>query len=369
MDKNIYLELLDSQESLQFALQSGKMGTWEIDLKTDRVTCCKQMLALWNVDCSNFPMERRLLQEKVHTDDLHKMREAIKEAIKTDSIYELEYRIRPEPDVTRWVLSRGRCKYSEGTKIPERFSGIVYDITEQKVKEQKLAEVSRERELFFMIAGHELRTPLTLLHLQHEVLESELKDNFPDTFHSSKVKEILFKQQENLLRLSRIVENILDESQLSQGQLKYNFEQVDISSTLSNVIDRFQVSSKASGIDMVARIENNITGNCDRFRIEQVILNLLSNAIRYGKGSPITIILQKKNNFAEISVSDKGPGIKAEDQHKIFGRFARVNDDNTIHGIGLGLFICEQIVKAHQGKIQIQSIPDQGAEFIVSLPL
>lgn len=369
MNKNLSLQLLESQESLQFALQSAKMGTWEIDLKTDSVTCCKQMLKLWNFEIDDFPVERKLFQNKVHADDLPKMRAAIQLAVETDTIYEFEYRIHPEPNVTRWVMSRGRCNYIEGTKTPDRFSGIVFDITDQKLKELKLAELAKEREHFFMIAGHELRTPLTLLNLQHEVLASELRDNFPETAKNQKIQEILFKQQENLLRLSRIVENILDESQINQGHLKFNFEQVDLSQTLSQVLDRFQVSSKASGIDMVARIENNISGNCDKFRIEQVILNLLSNAIRYGKGSPITIRLQKKNGFAELSVSDKGPGIRPEDQKRIFGRFERVSDDNSIQGIGLGLFICDQIIKAHQGKIQIQSVPDQGAEFIISLPL
>lgn len=369
MNKNLSLQLLESQESLNFALESGKMGTWEVDIKTDTVTCSRQMLKIWNIDEAEFPMERKVLQEKVHPDDLQIMREKIQAAIASDDIYEFEYRIHPEPGKTRWVLSRGRCTYLEGSSTPERFSGIIYDITEQKLREQKLAALIKERDQFFMIASHELRTPLTLLHLQNQVLESELRDNFSETFKDKKIQQIMFKQQENLLRLSMIVDNILDESQINEGQLKYHFETINLSNTLSQILDRFQVSPKASGIDMVAKIENDISSHCDKFRIEQVILNLLSNAIRYGKGSPITVRLEKKNGFAELSVSDKGPGIKAEDQKRIFGRFERVIDDNSIQGIGLGLFICDQIIKAHQGKIAIQSIPDHGADFIVSLPL
>lgn len=356
------------QERFEFALESGRMGTWEIDLSNNKVICSKAMLKLWNVLETEVQGNREILQAKVHPDDREKMKARIQHAIDTDTIYELEYRILPDPLTTRWVFSRGRCMYETGSKRPERFSGIVYDITEQKLKEEQVSNLIKARDQFFMIASHELKTPLTLLQLQHHVLESELKDAFPDAFESQKVQEILLKQNENLRRINRIADNILDESQINEGRLRFHFEEVDLSEVVSEILDRFKVSPNAQGVELSANIENKIIGFWDKFRIEQVILNLLSNAVRYGAGSPISVSLQKSQGEAKLSVSDKGPGIKTEDLQRIFSRYERATDDQSIRGIGLGLFICDHIVRAHRGNIYVQNNSDQGAEFTISLP-
>ncbi len=147
------------QENLNFALESGHMGTWDINLEKHTISCSKEMLDLWNIDENKLNGNRAVLQERVHPDDLDQMNDAINLAIKEGTIYEHEFRIIPRADDLRWVKSRGRCIHCPITKKPLRFAGVVYDITVSKHKEEELARAIKMRDQFFMIATHELKTP------------------------------------------------------------------------------------------------------------------------------------------------------------------------------------------------------------------
>src|SRR5262245_10394206 len=127
-------QLRRSQDSLLFALESARMGTWDLDLETGKVSCSDAMLDLWGMSPETFEGDRYALQSKVHPDDVENMRAAILHAIETRSIYELEYRICPSPGTVRWVNSRGRCTYEPGSDRPSRLSGVVFDITRQKTE-------------------------------------------------------------------------------------------------------------------------------------------------------------------------------------------------------------------------------------------
>jgi signal transduction histidine kinase len=121
------------------------------------------MLELWGIKLDHFKFKRSLLQSKVHPQDIGPMNDAINAAIETNSIYDFEYRIFPTPNEMRWVKSRGRL-------VGNHFSGIVYDITDTKIKQEALDRAVKARDNFFMIASHELRTPLTCLELQLQVM-------------------------------------------------------------------------------------------------------------------------------------------------------------------------------------------------------
>jgi PAS domain S-box-containing protein len=115
--KQIELQLKQSRKSLEFALQSGRMGTWDVDLQSNSATCSPELLELWGIRPEEFTGERTMLQSKVHPDDRQKMMTALENAIQNDSIYEMEYRIRPEPGIERWVLSRGKCTFDPSLKF------------------------------------------------------------------------------------------------------------------------------------------------------------------------------------------------------------------------------------------------------------
>lgn len=360
---DVELQLIRSRESLDFALKSGRMGTWEINLDARTIICSPEMLDLWGVSSDQFKGDRAILQSKVHPADLKKMNDAIDNAIKNHSVYELEYRIRPSPGEEKWVLSRGRCTFS-----PARFSGVVYDITESKMKEEALAAAIKTRDQFFMIASHELRTPLTCLQLQIQVMEWELKQ-FEGTELTGKLESGLKKQQDHLMRISRLVDNILDESMIMEGRLQIEYEHFDISEMVAGVVDRFKVAAESSGVELTFTNDKKVSGKWDRFRLEQVLLNLLMNAIRYGNKKPIHVEVDVNKQHALISVRDNGMGIKPEDQKRVFERFERVISDNEVSGIGLGLYISNNIVRAHGGEILIKSEINKGSEFTVVLPL
>lgn len=364
-----YNKLKQSRESLDFALQSGRMGTWDINLETDTVTCSKEMLELWGIRPEDFNGQRSILQSKVHPDDLGRMISSIDSSIKHESIYELEYRIFPSPGTQRWVLSRGRCTYHRDSRRPIRFSGIICDVTDRKIREEELDRAMKARDQFFQIAGHELKTPLTCLQLQLQVNQWDVQNAYPEAFTPEKIEANLFKQQQHLNRITRLIDHILDESRISEKRFFMQFEKFNLNDMVKDVLDQFRVTAQAASVEVILISSENIEGTWDRFHLEQVLLNLLMNAIRYGNKGPISVKLSKDKENMFLSVRDKGIGIKPEDQTRIFERFERVSLDDDIRGIGLGLFISKNIVQAHNGEIQVQSELGQGSEFTVVLPI
>ncbi|MCM2350491.1 MAG: PAS domain-containing sensor histidine kinase [Bacteriovoracaceae bacterium] len=367
-DPALEQQLKQSRESLDFALQSGRMGTWDINLVNNSIACSQLMLDLWGVTAKELNGNRAILQKKVHPDDLQRMNSSIDEAIKNDSIYELEFRIIPSPGKERWVMSRGRCTYDSDLKTPSRFSGVVFDITEKKIKEEKLTAALKARDQFFMIANHELRTPLTCLELHHQVMELELKLNYPDVFSTEILKSGFQKQKDNLQRITRLVNNILDESQIASGSLSIQPEHFDLCEMAREVVDRFKIIAESAGVEVRFTITQSVPGKWDRFRLEQVLLNLLTNAIRYGNKTPIHIEIKGDEEKGVMIVRDNGLGINSEDQKRVFEQFERATGDNNTNGLGLGLFISNSIIKAHGGEISLKSEIGKGAEFAVVLP-
>lgn len=356
--KKIKYELQQKRESLEFVIESGRMGTWVVDLQTDNVVCSEFMLKLWNIQ-KDFDGTRRILQEKVHPDDRQMMIDYITNAIAHQSTYDFEYRIIPEPGVVKWVNSRGRITYSQDKK-PILLSGVVYEITERKLKEEADAAIAKARDQFFMIAGHELKTPLTCLHLQLQVQEWE---------HEGKNSEMINKQRRHLSRITRIVDNMLDQSKILEKNLDLHLEKFDLSSMVREVIDEFSVTAQNSNVTVNFKSDSEIIGMWDRFRLEQVLFNLLINALRYGNRSPIDVMVFVHEGEARIKVRDEGIGIKPEDHQRIFEKFERAVAPDNRDGIGLGLFISNNIVKAHRGSIELQSESGKGSEFTVVLPL
>lgn len=362
-------ELKHSQESLKFALQSGRMGTWDINLVTKKLSCSQEMLDLWGMAAAEFNGERSIFQDKVHPDDLEHMRAMIDEAILNNSVYELEYRIHPRPGEEKWVMSRGRCTFTGDSKLPSRFSGVVYDITDRKLREEAFSLASRARDQFFMVASHELKTPLTVLQLQLQVNQWKLKHKYPEAFTPEKIEIELKKNREQVLRITRIIDNILDTSKITEGRMLLQLEEFDLCDMVNDVLELFKLTAESSGVEVRFTPSECIHGKWDRFRLEQVLLNLLINAIRYGNKKPVHVEVMREANHAHLIVRDQGHGIKPKDQARVFNRFEGMIAENEISGIGLGLYISNNIARAHNGEIKLKSQPHLGSEFTVILPI
>lgn len=230
------------------------------------------------------------------------------------------------------------------------------------------AEAMNQREEFISIAGHELKTPLTSLKLQLQISQHSIEQQEPQAFAPARVTKLIASANRQVDRLARLVEDMLDVSRIQAGKLVIDKRTTDLSEVAQEVVERFepQFAMQKSQIRFVgpARVE----GVWDPFRIDQLISNLVANALRYGAASPVEVTLACADTRASISVKDRGPGIAPADQARIFERFERAVASTEISGLGLGLYICREVARAHDGDIRVVSAPGQGAEFIVELP-
>lgn len=360
-ERAIEAQLKHIHDNLDFALQSGRMGTWDINLLDGSVICSPEMLDLWGVTAKEYNNKRTILQSKVHPDDVEPMKVAIDNAVASDGIYEMQYRILPTPGQVRWVMSRGRCAFAAGSHKPERFSGVVFDITASKQREEALQEAVRARDHFLNIASHELRTPITNILMQLQLRLRDLKRNNLEAFTADKIAASLNEQLSNVERLNRLIESVLTVSQIADGRLTLSPEYFDLCKLASDVVERFP------GVEFEGCAP--IYGTWDWFRLEQVLLNLILNAIRYGNNKPVQVSVHPIDKRVQIVVRDHGMGISPADQSRVFQRFERAISENEVCGLGLGLYITNTIVQLHGGEIHIKSEVGQGSEFAVILPL
>jgi signal transduction histidine kinase len=225
------------------------------------------------------------------------------------------------------------------------------------------------REDFMSIASHELKTPLTPLKMQLQLLTTFVTSGIVSAgAQGQALLKLIEASDQQIVRLSRLVEDMLDTSRISTGKLSLNREEVDLAELAHSVVERFHslLASAKCHVQIVSH--GDAHGKWDRLRIEQIINNLLSNAIKYGAGKPITITVSSQPGRAFLEVQDQGIGINRSDLGRIFERFERAVSVDRFGGLGLGLYISNQIVKAHGGTIRVESEPGKGSRFIVELP-
>lgn len=196
-----------SPECVKFALESVGMGTWDIDLASNTIQCSPEMLAIWEIDPLEFKGERKVLQDRVHPDDLERMRDSIDKAVLEKSIYDLEYRLNL-PSGMKWVRSRGRCIFGLNPDLPTRFTGIVFDITSSKKKDLDLSLALKAKEEFLTQASHELRNPLTALSLLSKVFKSEVDSKLSDPMLKENLMGLIRKQDLEIQRIETIIRMI-----------------------------------------------------------------------------------------------------------------------------------------------------------------
>jgi signal transduction histidine kinase len=171
-----------------------------------------------------------------------------------------------------------------------------------------------------------------------------------------------------LLRLERLINELLDVSRIAAGKLPLVPEEFDLSALAREVIDRFQQEAHAAGCALEVEAEMPVVGYWDRMRLDQVLTNLLTNAMKYGRGHPIEVSIEGEPARARIVVADHGIGIAPEHQARIFERFERAASPREFGGLGLGLWIVARVVHESGGTVRVQSELGQGARFVVELP-
>jgi signal transduction histidine kinase len=233
----------------------------------------------------------------------------------------------------------------------------------------ELEQAVRMRDDFMSIVAHEVRTPLNGLILETQLRKMHLARDNSAAFTLDKMHAMVDRDERQIKSLIRLIEDMLDVSRIRTGKLSIRPKRFDLSTLVRELLHNFSQQIDAAEASVSLDATQPVIGNWDEFRIEQVISNLLTNALRYGAKSPISVKVYSEGGQALVDVQDRGIGISEENQKRIFQQFERVSARHAVAGLGLGLFISEQIVAAHGGTITVQSRIGEGALFRVCLPL
>ncbi len=243
------------------------------------------------------------------------------------------------------------------------------DKRREREREELLAELKEAvalRDEFLAIASHELKTPLTPVQLRLNNLAQRLARGEPVAETLPRDVDALQRQ---VRRLSHLVEELLDVSRLSSGQLSLQLEWVPLDVLLREVVSRFEAEAERSGCALRLGSVPEVVGRWDRLRLEQVVTNLLSNAIKYGAAQPVRVEAEVEGGHARIRVVDSGIGISAEAMPRIFEKFGRGVSGRHYGGLGLGLYVTKQIVEALGGRVTARNAEGRGTVLEVELPL
>jgi signal transduction histidine kinase len=221
----------------------------------------------------------------------------------------------------------------------------------------------RLRDEFVLVAGHELRTPLAAMSLHHQALAA-----LPETATIARVVERGKKLVSQSDRMARLVDELLDVSRVSAGRLTLERTRFDLAELVHEVASRMRDGFERAGVALRVAADS-VAGDWDRGRIDQIITNLLSNALKYGRGAPVDVSVTRAGATAVLAVTDRGIGIAPGDHARVFERFERAVTARKFAGLGLGLWITAQLVEAHDGTIAVASTLGEGSTFTVALPV
>ena len=278
-------------------------------------------------------------------------------------------------------ISTGKCSITDAgiaaeqdPNVQEIFAGLLmlhedlqYAQQRQLALLDELRETLRARDEFLAIASHELRTPITTLTLQVDGLSRALHEQIPGAL-PEKMSRRLEVTQRQVDRLGALVATLIDVSRITSGRVQLSREMADLAAVIRSVVERFGEDAARSGSSLHFEESGPIWGNFDVSRVDQVITNLFSNAMRYGLGRPIVVRAGCNNQIARFSVEDRGIGIPLEHQARIFQRYERAAPSTSYGGLGLGLWIARRLVEAMGGTISVQSAAGVGSTFTVTIP-
>ncbi len=236
---------------------------------------------------------------------------------------------------------------------------------EKKVLEKEI----KSRDEFLSIASHELKTPLTSILFQTQYALHNIRNVSLAHFSIESLLKMLESVENQIRRLSKMINDLLNISLMTTGNFQLEYDDVDLHTVIENILTEFDPRLKRGKYEVVYTKTKEIIGKWDKVRIEQAISNLVSNAIKYGNGNPIEITVEKYHEKVHIYVEDSGIGIPKATQKKIFELFERGVSTEDFKGLGVGLYITQQIILAHGGEISVSSKVNKKTTFLITLPL
>lgn len=259
--------------------------------------------------------------------------------------------------------------HQQRQELKHRIDELEKTRTELQATEVELQRALQMRDDFMSMVAHELRTPLNTLHLETQVRSMLLEKNDMQAFGADQLKAMFKRDRRQIESMSRLITDLVDVSRIQNGSLSVHPVELRLSSLLHRVVEDLSQQASAAGCELRLSIGGDAVGLWDEFRLEQIIINLLTNAFRYGSEKPVDVSLEVLEQRATIRVRDHGPGINLDDQQRIFGKFERAATRAVPDGLGMGLYIARQLAEAHGGSLGVESVMGQGATFEVSLPI
>ncbi|HUQ05727.1 MAG TPA: hybrid sensor histidine kinase/response regulator [Kofleriaceae bacterium] len=260
------------------------------------------------------------------------------------------------------------AEQAEALRVADRRERELEMVAVRTKNERQLAEAAHAavhaRDEFLSIASHELRTPLMTLQLRLDTLAEALSRE-PCSVTTRGMADSAIRQADRLVSL---VNGMLDVSRITSGRLTLQLDSFDLCEAVSEITDHFREAATRAGCELALDVRGPIVGAWDRLRIEQILTNLVGNAIKYAPHRPVQIEAMTNGGSALVTVRDHGSGIAHEDIERVFGQFERAVTARHLGGLGMGLYIARQIAIAHGGTIHCDSTPGRGAAFVLELP-
>ena len=348
-------KLRDRQLKLEIAQRAARVGIWTYDLRMKQGIATHEWIELTGYPNTTEIWSLPTFLSLVHAEDAPIMQEAFDNAERKKGI-DAEFRILHPKRGLLWLLMRGSYIPSEN-ETNDSLVGSIIDITDRKIFEE-------QKDQFIGIASHELKTPVTSIKAYAEILQ-DLFAKRGDNKQSLMMERLVVQVN----RLTKLINDLLDTTKITGGGLVLELETFDLNELIHERVEEIQRLTQHKLI--IAEGPKPLV-YADRDRIGQVLTNLLSNAIKYSPVlSEIIITTEVLPHDVKVLIRDFGIGLTEEAQKKVFERFFRVNDPhtNTIPGLGLGLFIASEIIRRHQGTIEVESRKEEGSVFYFTLPI
>jgi PAS domain S-box-containing protein len=341
----------DAEQRSRLAIEAGEIGTYDLDLKTGTMITSDRFNNIFGYD-GFVPREKFV--EAVYPDDLVTRALATEEAYKSGKLF-YECRIIHADGTIRWIRAQGNVSYDKAG-VPVRILGTLLDIT-------GVQQLNQQKDDFISIASHELKTPITSLKASLQLLD-RMKDNPA----SAMLPKLIDQSNRSMHKISALVEDLLNVSRSNASQLALNKTTFNISEMLDVCCNHVRVAGK---YELILQGDRKLEIYADEHAIDQVVVNLVNNAVKYAPDSyQIYLIVEKENSHVKISVKDNGPGIELAKQANLFDRYYQVATSGFQNsGLGLGLYISAEIVKRHGGQIGVDSQLGRGSTFWFTIPL
>lgn len=372
-------EINDARTRLDSTLKMAEIGTWEYDIKNDRVHADDTLAAMFGrapEQISRGGMADYM--DAVHPGDRERVTQIIQSAIASGSIYQADYRLVRQDGGIRWVSARGRIDRDESGKAIQ-LPSVVVDITARKQTEDNLrqlvadfSEADRRKDEFLATLAHELRNPLAPIRNAGHVLR--LAPGNQDVVRST--AEMVERQIGHLVRL---VDDLLEVTRISRGKIELRPERVELAPVVTHVVEAAKALIQCMEHDVTVALPSQpIYLNADPIRLAQIIGNLLNNACKFtDKGGKISVTVgvedgDNQRPEATVRVRDNGIGIAAEQLTRIFEMFTQVDTslERSRDGLGIGLALAKNLVDMHGGTLEAQSDGvGLGSEFVLRLPI